>query len=60
MKRKKRWFQGHSSRTSRGNLTREVPMPPLGDPGTYTTHERATSRGEPRAWYESKVDTLPR
>jgi len=34
-------------------------MPPLGDPGADTTHERATPRGEPRAWYERKVDTLP-
>jgi len=42
------------------NLTREVPTPPLGNPGTDTTHEGATSRGEPRAWYERKVDTLPR
>jgi len=29
-----------------GNLTHEVPTPPLGDPGTDTTHERATPRGE--------------
>jgi len=43
-----------------GNLTREVPTPPLGDPGTNRTHERATPRGEPHAWYERKVDTLPR
>ena len=42
------------------NLTREVPTPPLGNPGTDTTHERATPRGEPRALYERKVDTLPR
>jgi len=34
-------------------------MPLLGDPGTDTTHERATTRGKPRAWYERKVDTLP-
>ena len=34
-------------------------MPPLGDPGTNTTHERATRRGEPRAWCERKVNTLP-
>jgi len=37
-------------------LTREVPMPSLGDPGTDTTHERAITREEPRAWYEGKVD----
>ena len=42
------------------NLTREVPTPPLGNPGTDTTHEGATLRGDPRAWYERKVDTLPR
>ena len=42
------------------NLTREVPTPPLGNPRTDTTHERATPKGEPRAWYERKVDTLPR
>ena len=42
------------------NLTREVPTPPLGNPGTDTTHEGATPRGEPRARYERKVDTLPR
>jgi len=29
-------------------------------PGTDTTHERATPRGEPCAWYERKADTLPR
>ena len=40
-------------------LTREVPLPPLGDPGTDTTHERAITRGEPRAWYEGKVDPPP-
>ena len=34
-------------------------MPPLGDPGTDTTHERATPRAEPRASCERKVDTLP-
>jgi len=34
-------------------------MPPLGNPGTDTTHERATPRGEPRAWYKRKVNTLP-
>ena len=43
-----------------GNLDREIPTPPLGDPGTDMTHEGATPRGEPRAWYERKVDTLPR
>ena len=43
-----------------GNLTREVPAPPLGNPWTDMTHEEATPRGEPRAWYERKVDTLPR
>jgi len=42
------------------NLTREVPTPPLGNPGTDTTHERATPKGEPRAWYERKAYTLPR
>jgi len=30
----------------------------MGDPGADTTHERATPRGEPHAWYERKVDTL--
>jgi len=34
-------------------------MPLMGDPGADTTHERATPRGEPRAWYERKVDSLP-
>jgi len=34
-------------------------MPPLGDPGTDTAHERAITRGEPRAWYEGKVDLPP-
>jgi len=29
-------------------------MPPLGDPGTDTTHERAMPKGEPRAWCERK------
>jgi len=43
-----------------GNLAREVPTPPLGDHGTDTTREGATPRGEPRAWYEGRVDTLPR
>jgi len=43
-----------------GNLTREVPTPPLGNPEKDTTHKEATPRGEPRAWYERKVDTLPR
>jgi len=41
------------------NLTCEVPMPLLGDPGADTTHERAMPRGEPRAWYEKRVDTPP-
>ena len=42
------------------NLTREVPTQPLGNPGTDTTHEGATPRGEPRARYKRKVDILPR
>jgi len=42
------------------NPTREVPTPPLGNPRTNTTHERAPPRGETRAWYERKVDRLPR
>jgi len=42
------------------NLTREVPAPPLGNPGKNTTHEEAMPRGEPCAWYKRKVDTLPR
>jgi len=42
------------------NLTREVPMSLLGNLRTDTTHEGVTPRGEPRAWYERKVDTLPR
>jgi len=33
-------------------------MPLLRDPWIDTTPERATTRGEPRAWYERKVDTL--
>jgi len=40
-------------------LTREASTPPLGDPGTDTTHERAITRGEPRAWYGRKEDTPP-
>ena len=40
--------------------TREVPTQPLENPGTDTTREGATPRGGPRAWYERKVDTLPR
>jgi len=42
------------------NLTREVSTPPLGNPGADTTHEEGHAQGEPRAWYERKVDTLPR
>ena len=48
-----------SSGTVGGNLTREVPTPLLGDPGTDTTHERVMAREEPHAWYESKVDAPP-
>ena len=58
-KRRERWLQAIVLVPVGSNLTCEVPMPPLGDPVADTTHERATPRGEPRAWYKIRVDTLP-